>query len=249
MSKLGDRIRRAGRIVPAPMGFAAAAARAARPTMLCLVRLSANEANKLAEAMAGEADAVVIEETAPGKLKDQIARAGELPVGLKIAAASREDVASCRQAGADFIVLQPDSKAESLLEDRIGIVIALTAVPDDAGLRQLGEIGLAALIVPAPQAPLTVERLLALRRIASLTHVPLLTDVGADIEPSQLQLLREAGVVGVIIGAGSLGKLGALRERVAGLPARGQRREERADALLPAQALAGDHEDDYEEDE
>ena len=248
MSKLADRIRRAGRVVPAPMGFAAAAARAARPTMLCLVRLSANEANKLAEAMAGKADAVVIEEAAPGKLKDQIARAGELPVGLKIAAASREDVASCRQAGADFIVLQPDSKAESLLENRIGIVIALTAVPDDTGLRQLGEIGLAALIVPAPQAPLTVERLLALRRIASLAHVPLLTDVSPDIEPSQLQLLREAGVVGVIIGAGSLGKLGALRERVAGLPARGQRREERADALLPAQALAG-HEDDYDDDD
>jgi hypothetical protein len=249
MSKLADRIRGAGRVEPAPLGFAAAAARPPRPTMLCLLRLSANEANKIGEAAAKDADAVVIDEAAPGKLKDQIVKAGELPVGVRIAAASRQDVASCRQAGVDFVVLQPDSMAEALLEDNIGVVIALTTVLDDTDLRQLGEIGLAALIVPAPQAPLTVERLLALRRIASLAHAPLLTDVSADIEPSQLRLLRESGVVGIIIGAQSLGKLSSLRERVASLPPRGRKRDERADALLPAPALAGDHEHDYEEDE
>src|SRR3972149_3042092 len=112
MSKLAGRIRRAGRVEPAPLGFAAAAARAPRPTMLCLLRLSANEANKIGEAAAKGADAVVIDDAAPGKLKDQIVKADEQPVGVRMAAASRQEVASCRQAGVDFVVLQPDSMAE-----------------------------------------------------------------------------------------------------------------------------------------
>ena len=50
MSKLSDRIRNAGRTAHAPMGFAAGANRAPSATLLCIVRLSANEANKAAEA-------------------------------------------------------------------------------------------------------------------------------------------------------------------------------------------------------
>ncbi len=232
------------------MGFAAAAARAASPTMLCLVRLSANEANKLGEAAAKGADAIVIDGAESGKLKDQIARASDLPIGVRTTAASRQNVASCREAGVDFVVLEPGSMAESLLEHNIGVVMALSSEPDDATLRLLGELGLDALMIPAPQAPLTVERLLSLRRLASLARTPLLTEVAPDIDASQLHVLRESGVLGVIIGAPSLGKLESLRQRIATLPARGHGREEHAEALIPAQALAGaDHEDEYEDDD
>lgn len=239
MSKLADRIRKASRPETTPMGFGAAAGKPS-PSMLCLVRLSSGEADKAAEAAAQGADAVIFEGIDASKLKEQAPRADQLFLGVRLSKAERAAVADQRQAGADFVVLDPQlASAEALLEEGIGLALALGRDTTDTTLRLLGDLPLDALLVPTPEAPLTVWRLLELRRISVLSRTPLLTEISAGADAPQLHALREAGVAGVIIESRALDHLPALREVIGSLPPRGRRREERPEAILPAQALAG----------
>ncbi|MDO8614843.1 MAG: hypothetical protein Q7T33_03780 [Dehalococcoidia bacterium] len=250
MSKLADRIRRASRPQPAPLGFAAAAARKAAPTMLSLVRLSADEAGKAGEAAARGADAVIIEAIDPRKLKEQAAKANSAALGVRPHKAVRQAVASLREAGADFAVVDTESAlAESLLEESMGYVLALPANAEDTTLRLLGDLGLDALLVQAPAEPVTVERLLELRRIAVLSRTPLLAEIPADADASLLQVLRDSGVAGVVIEGSALGKLEALRERIAALPPRGRKRQEHTDAVVPAQAAQAAYDEDEDDED
>lgn len=249
MSKLTDYIRRATHQQPAPLGFAAAAPRAPSLSLLCLVRLSENEAGRAAEAASKGADGVIIERAEPRKLKDLAGKVDNLVLGVRPQRQARESISALRQAGADFAVIEPgEALAEALLEEKIGYVLTLDRDADDTRLRLLGDIGLEAVVVPTPAQPLTVERMLSLRRIAALTRTPLLVEVPPDADVSLLQVLRDSGVTGVMVNSSGIGKLEALRERIASLPRRGRRREEHVDATLPVQVHAHAGEDDEEED-
>lgn len=247
MSKLSDQIRKASRVEPAPLGFAAAAAKKASPTLLCLVRLSKSDAGKAEEAAKKGADGVIVEGLDAGKAKDVVKKAGTAFAGAQVGGASRAEVGALRDAGADFVVFTLESMADALLEEKIGLVLSLSGEADDTTLRLLGDLGLEALIVPGPGDKLSLRELLVFRRIAALAHTPVLTDVAPDADAGLLQTLREAGVAGVIVDSSGIGKLESLRERIAGLPARGKKKEERAEAMVPASAMAGgdhEHEDD-----
>lgn len=235
MSKLADRIRKASRLETTPMGFGTGTTLKPSPTMLSLVRLSAAEADKAAQAAARGADAVIFEGIDVSKLKERAQKADQLSLGVRLSKAERAAVAAQRQAGADFVVLDPQSaSAEAILEDGIGLVLALGWDTPDTTLRLLEPLPLDALLVPMPDAPLTLGRLLELRRISVLSRTPLLTEISAGADTSQLHALREAGVAGVIIDARALDRLPALREAISSLPARARRREEHPEAILPA---------------
>ena len=64
MSKLADKIRSAGRVAPAPIGFGVAMERRASPTLLCLLRLDKNQVKSVGDAAAAGADAVIITDLA-----------------------------------------------------------------------------------------------------------------------------------------------------------------------------------------
>ena len=250
MSKLSDGIRKASMVEAAPLGFAAAAARKAPPTMICLVRLSKSEAGKAEEAGKKGADGVIVEGLDAGKAKDVVAKAGTAFAGAGLSDATRSDVRALREAGADFGVFSLESMADALLEEKIGLVLSLSDDTDDTTLRLLGDMGLDALIVPGPGGKLSVKELLGYRRLAALARTPLLTEVKVDADADLLQALREAGVAGVIVDASGIAKLGGLTERIQGLPARGKKKEEKAEVMVPAGAVAAggihEHEDDDE---
>lgn len=248
MSKLADLIRKASRPEPAPLGFGAHAARARTATLLAIVRLSSGDANKAEEASKKGADAVIIEGADPGKVKDAVAKGGGLPVGVRPNNADRKTVSALRDAGADFVILEPESaSAEATLEEKVGFVLDQRGDADDTALRLLGDLGLDAMVIPSPPERLTLAELLKLRRVAALTRVPLLVGVKHDSEAGYLHALRDSGVAGVLVDSSALGKLGDLKARIESLPVRGRRREERAEAVLPA-ATPG-HDEDFDDDD
>lgn len=218
--------------------------------MLCIVRLGSNEANKAEEAAKQGADAIIIDGGDATKVKDFAKKAPGLVLGVRPQGGEREQIASLRGAGADFVILDAESgMADSLLEEKVGFVLLTRAESDDTRLRLLADLNLDGLIPPSPDGSLTIERLLELRRLSALGRTPLLVEVSGDAEASRLQTLRESGVAGVILEGSALGKLGKLRQVIAGLPARGKKREERSDATIPAAAMAGhDHDDDFDDD-
>jgi hypothetical protein len=247
MSKLAESIRKAGKQEPAPIGFAAAAAKTTSPSVLVIVN-AGNDSGKAAEALNKGADAVLLDLDA-GKL-----RGAKLPdgavVGVMAGNAGREEAAALREAGADFLVISEASRGDALLDEKLGFVITAPYDAEDNRLRLLGELSLDAVLVTAPETPVTVAGALALRRLAAFVRAPLLVETGAGAEAGLLHLLRESGAAGIVLPSSDIGKVGEVRERIASLPARGRKREEqRAEPLVPAQAMAGGHDDDDDYDD
>ena len=240
MSKLSKKINQAASGEAKQFGFTAIATRGRPATILCGTRLS--DAGKAAQAAAQGADFVILEGTAKVKGLEEV----DASVGVTgdFDAAALDELS---KVGVDFVVLTASSRAEPLAEETVGRVLVLDPDLEDTPLRLIGELGLDALVVRAPQLPLTVERLLAVRRISAFTRTALLMDVPPDIDAASLRLLRDSGVAGLVLG--DAGKLGALKERVAALPVRGKRKEEHTDALLPATGAGGHEHDDDDWDE
>jgi hypothetical protein len=184
-----------------------------------------------------------------GKLKSGVERAGAI-VGARLDKAQREDVRKLREAGADFVVLDADTAmADAALEEKIGFVLPVSLDAEDADLRLIGDLPLDALIVPGVDGRLTLRAALRLRRVAALARTPLLAEVDAGIDASSAQVLRESGVVGLIVDGASIGKLGKLRETIGALPPRGRRREEHHEATIPAGVTGGDEDEDDDWDD
>jgi hypothetical protein len=242
MSKLADRIKKIGRAEPQRIGFTATPA-APGPSLLVVVSLDVSDAGKAGEIVNAGADVLVF----GGELK----KGGAYPPGsgLRGESLGRAAVSAAREAGADFVLIGTRIPSESLLEEGIGFVLELPEDADDTRLRLLGDLNLDAIVVQAPPEPLTLESLLGLRRVASLTRTPLLASVETAVSGTALHALRESGVVGVIVTGASAADIGALRERILALPPRGRRRDNGAEALLPAQAVVGGGEDDYDDDD
>ena len=248
MSKLADRIKKAARVEPAPLGFAAAA-RTEAPSMLVLARLG-DDTGKIKEALDKGADGVVLEADA-GKLRGAKAPDGAL-IGATTEKLDRKEASALREAGADFVIVTESTPADALLDEKLGFVMALSPEIEDSRLRLIGDLNLDAIIVAAPSGALDVARLLDLRRIVALGRAPLFVEVDAGVDATALNVLRDSGAAGIVVPASAIGKLGELRERIASLPARGKRRDERRDdatqPLVPASVTAGgDEDDDYDD--
>ena len=190
MSKLSKKIRAAGRAEPAPLGFTSVTSRVRQNSLLCGVRLR----DPAAAASAAEkgADFVILEDIARSKIK------GVAKVDASVGVAGDFDsdaLEALVKAGVDFVVLAgPGADAAPLAHESVGRVMALDSDLDDTYLRLLGDLGLDALVIAAPEAPLTVERLLAVRRLSALARTPLLASAKPDIDEKSLELLRDSGV-------------------------------------------------------
>jgi hypothetical protein len=94
-----------------------------------------------------------------------------------------------------------------------------------------------------------VDDVLGLRRLAALARAPMLVRTGADTAPGALQLLRESGAVGVVLDVSDVAKLGGLTKSIESLPERGRKPQDKSEALVPAQAMAGGHDEDDDDDD
>ena len=241
MSRLGDKIRRARRLESGAIGFGPMAARPRVPSMLLIVHGPASSMRPPDDLADRGVDAVLLSLSNPQADMSQLARwakkASDVPCGAQVMAASGKTVASLKEAGADFLVFDGEAtSAEALLETEMGYILALSGEPTDSFLRALDTFPLDGLWVDDGRGPLTMHRQIELRRLHLLSRTPLFVPVRPDISPSELECLRDAGVVAVAVNdteAGTWQQLGDLRQAIDGLPSRARRREERPEAVLP----------------
>jgi hypothetical protein len=257
MSKLSNKIRKATRVEPAPLGFGVAAARPRPPSLLLMMHGPASSVRPPADLAKSGLDALLLSLN-PEKDTAEAARwaeaAGDLPCGVRVPSAASETVAALKQAGIDFLAFEADSaSAEALLDTEMGYVISLTGDPSDSLLRAMADFPLDALWLADWHGPLTVQSQLELRRIYLLARTPLLVPVRADIGAGDLECLRDVGVVGVAVDGhehNAWDRLAALRQAINGLPPpRVRRREERPEAVLPVSARAPSSAEEEEEEE
>jgi len=246
MSKLSQRISRVARYESGPLGFGAIANRKSEQTMLLVVRLAANDARRIADLAKVGVDIALIDSPGTQKLPD----AGELIAGGVITSGDSTIAASLREAGFDFLVLEPESvQADVLQDEQLGFVFAMSPAAEDSELRLLESLTLDALLLPAVKAPLTVKQQLELRRVALLAHKPLLVTLPDVIAGPQLRSLRDSGVIGVVVDGKADKTIAGVRKAIDEMPPRRQRREERTTALLPSMGFRSAPEEHDDEDD
>jgi hypothetical protein len=243
MSKLSDAIRRVTRVEPTPMGFAPLAVKK-QPTMLLAAQIAAGAA-----APAG-ADIVF---AAPQNAPPPSGNGGsEQPLRGALLDGTGE-----RPDGFDFLVFDADAAPASvLLEEDAGLVMSPPADLSDSLLQALQWLPLDALLVRWEGA-VTVRRLLELQRLSGFSRKPLLLVVNDEPQATDLEALREAGVIGIVVdfaGTGAAKRFARLRETIDGLRPRPKRSRNdgggisTAASFLPVASVSHDHDHDPDDD-
>jgi hypothetical protein len=162
-----------------------------------------------------------------------------------------EKLSQLREAGIDFLALEPETSAAALQDEQLGFVMQLTGELSDTELRTHDALPLDALSLKTGAGPLTIQRQMALLRISGLTQRSLLLTVQADSDLQDLRPLRDAGVALVAVDlteGNAIEELRRLRKAIDDLPARrSPRRDERPEVTLPRVASAGTEDEDDEE--
>jgi hypothetical protein len=128
----------------------------------------------------------------------------------------------------------------------MGYVLLLPEKPEELFLRSLEPLQLEAAIVSKLPSELTVADQIELSRLGGLSRKPLLCQVKGDIGKEEAQCLRGAGVVALL--AASPADVGRVKETVASLPPRRQRRDNRPVVSLPRGQAPQPDEDDDDDD-
>jgi hypothetical protein len=235
VSKLAERIRKASRTAPQPIGFGAAKA-ANEPTVVLLG--VARDAKDAAELARRGADAVIVEKAGGGAPDGAIA--GTWLDG-------QSDARQLKEAGFDFVAFDADrTPATAVLEEDVGYVIVLPKDATDTDLRALESFGVDAIDIGTIEGALTVRRQIELRRVHALTRKPLLAHVKGDIAPAMLQALRDTNVA--VVAAEGADAVERLRKTIDALPPRSRRREE-GDRPVPLVPRAAATDEEYEDDD
>jgi hypothetical protein len=251
--RLVEILERASRNVPAPLGFAAAPTQARRTMVLVAAIPPDNDLAKAA--VANGADALIVRPDGAGAISsdawDELSSSvKDVPAGLELAAGAEDDYPS-----SDYLVAPLKGAPASLIKAApAGLFVSINARYPVFWLRALPSLKVAGIFVTPPKeaGPLSIEDLLRFRSLAGMAGLPVLAILPTSANPDNLALLRDAGVVGVIVEVasgdeGSLGRLSVYAEAIRSLPPRPTRRDSGARvSLAPPEAPEPDDEDEEE---
>lgn len=218
MSKLADLIRRTARTEPTQIGFTTTATKP-RPTMLLAALVGAGNAS------ATGADVVLLQAGAATAASAGSENGAAAPMrGLWLQDGA--DATDAREQGFDFVVFGGnDAPASVLLEEEAGLVMHVQEELADSLLQALQWLPLDALLVRW-DGTLTVRRQLELQRLSGFSRKPLFLVIESEPPAAELEALREAGVIAVVVDLtanGGAARLAALRSTIDGLRPRPKR--------------------------
>ncbi len=229
MSKLRTVLRTLGRPAGGSIGFAPATGHHSAQQLI----VAAEVADAVAATAAVEAGAGMVVAPDAASVASIAEAAGDAVVAVRIAAATAGDVTVAREGGADlFLFDDAESEAAALLDREIGGALLLGDDRSEERLRSIASLAAEAVVI-TPPATLTVRDQLAMRRVAELTHKPLIVVTDSAPDATTLEVWRNAGAPVVLLTSGDAAAIGALREAVDAVPPPRQSSDERPAALVP----------------
>lgn len=242
MSKFQEKLEKVNRALSAAAGgFGFLATREKSPSMVLVASL-----NKAGAKLAGDcnkkgADALLISLStaaeADGLIKDE-----SIIWGAVVKEASKDSSEVLLKAGVDFTEVRSDSPAALLASEKLGRLLVVKPGMTDSDLRIYSALRLDA-VVTEIEAPVTVGVVASALRFAMLTGKSVLVAQGkAEITGIELEVLRDAGVKGILVEVADkddLNKLEAMRKLIDGLPLKARKSAERGtiSALVPQAAM------------
>lgn len=257
MSKFVDKLTKLSRGRGPAIGFKRSAAPQG-PSLLLAVEVSASDISAAKDVMAVGIDALAVRiDSLVGQaagLKDAAKLFGNTAWGVHIGKTGPDDVATLRDLGCDFLILNAVSTPAAILSDSgLGRILSVDPGWGDGLIRALDQLALDALLwdAEAEQARgLSLHHLLLCHRLASLTRQPILVGTSPGLEGTDLRALYSIGVEGILhkyeAGA-SFEPLQEIRRSIDALPP--YRGRGRSIALLPRLEAVTPAETEEEEEE
>ena len=231
LSKVGDR-------PPSPMGFGASTRKTEGPPSIALIgRLTVDALAADPELAGADVDALLVDiGKATKKAIGTVSKAaGERIWGVHAKGLTDGQLEQLKEAGCDFIVLEPSTTSAAVLDDEdVGKFIPVGAELEEGIARAIHDLPIDGAVFNADEMlPLTVEKLIDLQLVRGLVDGPFLATVPFDIGRADLISLRTADVNGLVLDLSSSDKIAALRAAIADLPPRRSGSSNSATALVP----------------
>jgi len=206
--------------------------------MLLVAVLPQSGIDKAAEITGSGVDAIVMRIADPQRdIQDlpKIASAlGEIPLGVWPKSVNKDGIEQLVRAKCDFIILDPATTSAAVLEqEEMGKVIGVDSSLDDSLVKAIEPLPLDAALIEQEGNLLSVYDLMHYRRIVDLVTKPILLMTHPELKDSDLRILSEIGVKGVVVEGWSKEKLVWLHQEIKTLPPVLKRRGERREAVLP----------------
>jgi hypothetical protein len=133
-------------------------------------------------------------------LSQLITAVGNIPVGVSVKIATREDMKRLTELGCDFIVFGANEvPAAILIEEGVGKVLEVDSSLNDSLIRTISRLPIDAVLLEIREQPLTVRHLMDYTRITSLTGKPSLATLPPGLRTDDLEGLWQAGIRGVVL--------------------------------------------------
>jgi hypothetical protein len=257
-SALVRRLREAARGKPRSLGFGRDRDDKPTPAVVVVAEVRGLDASAARDAVADGAAAVVF--TVDGPTMEQVSQDGRVAVQAcgeavaGIALAGEVDASGVAAAGFDFVLSAVDEAPIGFVAaEGVAKVARVDAALQTGLLRALGELPVDAVVAGRVGAAsgLTVLDLMTYRHVVDSMRQPVLVVVDDSIQAEHLQVLRDSGIVGVLLpGVGRVAAFAAAAGKVKATRAAGA---SGAMAVLPRLGTAPggevEHDDDDDDDE
>ena len=233
MSKLLDKLDKAGQPAPRRMGFVSSTSYTPVPPMILIVRMEAGASFKVAT---GEADCVIVKADDADQAAAPEGLSEEGVWGVQIAQISAEEISGLGEKGCDFVALDAESSPGALLnEENVTKVLRVSPSIEEAYLRILEDVPIdCVLIEHEVEGELLISDLMTLRSIMTAVSKPCLVQVRSGLTEGDLTALRQVGTMGVVVDLkkkADAAELSRIREAIDALPPREEEERRQVESL------------------
>jgi len=238
-----------------PMGFRATVAVPQKTRMLLVAAVAQADTEHLADIVAG-ADAGLLSMTklsSGAKALQQASKAvPDIPWGGWLKEVGKEGIG---KVAADFIVFTAERTLLAMLDDKEpGKILEVGPSLEPGLLKAVDDLPVDAVFVAAGDEPLLTWRdLMLFQRCANVLNKPLLVPVPPQVTAAELGALWQTGVRGVVVKAGTEGRIAEIRQMLDKLPAPSAGKRTKAGPLLPRiggeTGVVSEEEEEEEEEE
>ncbi len=207
--------------------------------MLLIASLAQVNVDSVADYVAGaDAGLLPISKLSSGRetLRKIAQAVPDIPWGGWLRDVSQREMKQMKRVGCDFVVFPAANTSLAILQNtEVGKILEVEASLSEGLSRTIDELPVDAVLIAGEEKEgyfLTWQHLMLFWRFANSLAKPLLVSVPSTVVASELQVLWEAGVDGVVVEAGA-GGLTELRQAIDKLTFSPLRRRRKAEALLP----------------
>lgn len=226
MSKLTDILERAGQSDPSPIGFGGTSRGASSvPELVLIGQVSGNEMINDRSLLDAQVDGVlVVLDSWSKRSLDRIRSALKGKTwGARANSISESQAKDLKDRGCDFIVFEADDTAAAVLnDDELGKIIAIDSELGGREARGIQRLSIDGVLLEQGDdlVPLTVRKLVGIQQSRGRIDLPFLVGTSSELGAADLEVLRNAGVQGLVVDLGSPDAVARTRDAIAGLPRR-----------------------------